>query len=174
MIFHRAIKKYGIDAFDFKILAIFDRVDAACYHEQAAILKFKTLIPNGYNCTSGAPFTQYPGPISDTTRRKIGNSSKGRKASVVTRQKISEALKGNQNFLGQHRPDDVRKKISQTMLGKHNFLGQHHSIKTRRKMAKRMKGNQYALGHHPSENVRRKMSVANKAWWANKKNDALS
>lgn len=76
--FNRAVRKYGIDNFNFQILAIFDDVNAANYHENAAIKAFGTLAPGGYNLAGGSPKTKYFGPLSDETKEKIGNGNRGK------------------------------------------------------------------------------------------------
>lgn len=51
--FHRALKKYGIDNFEFTILAETDNVIDLNNLEIEFIAKLKTLKPNGYNITEG-------------------------------------------------------------------------------------------------------------------------
>jgi group I intron endonuclease len=123
--FYGAIEKYGTDAFDFKVLAIFDHVEAAAYHEQAAILGFGTQVPNGYNLCAGTPGTKYHGPNSEETRRRISESNMGR---------IS-------GYLGHHPSIETRKKLSDAKRGKRNkngnisFLGHHHTVEARAKIS---------------------------------------
>ena len=92
-LFSRAVKKYGIENFNFCVLAILDNVDEAARTEQAAILAFNTLFPNGYNLKAGAPGTLYNGSPTEETRRKMSISNKGKKRSTETCIKISNAQK---------------------------------------------------------------------------------
>jgi hypothetical protein len=54
--------------------------------------------------------------------------------SEETRQKMSEALKGNQNALGYKRTDAEREAIRQRTLGNQNFLGKKHTEEAKDKM----------------------------------------
>jgi group I intron endonuclease len=56
--------------------------------------------------------------------------------SEETRQKMSEALKGNQNALGYKRTDAEREAIRQRTLGNQNFLGKKHTEESKQKMRK--------------------------------------
>jgi len=69
--FNRAVEKYGINAFDFRVLAYLDNATEAARIEQAAIRAFGTLSPNGFNLNGGAPYTQYNGPPCPETRQKM-------------------------------------------------------------------------------------------------------
>jgi group I intron endonuclease len=155
--FNRAIKKYGITAFDFQVLAIFDRVEAAEYHEQAAILKFRTLAPDGYNLKAGAPCTRYSGSPSAATRKKISKGNTGHKP-----------------FLGRHHSIEARRKISESHKGCHPsaetlvklslvHTGQHLSEEARRKVSAALRGRPVSI------ETRAKMSASAKRRMTNKR-----
>jgi group I intron endonuclease len=55
-----------------------------------------------------------------------------------TRQKMSEALKGNQNALGYKRTDAEREAIRQRTLGNKNFLGKKHTEEAKQKLRKKV------------------------------------
>ena len=93
-LFRRAINKYGIDKFSFKVLAILDNVEEANRVEQGAIRVFSTLSPDGYNLNGGSPYTSYNGPFSQETKEKLSKSSMGKVISQEQRLKISVAFKG--------------------------------------------------------------------------------
>jgi group I intron endonuclease len=115
--FHNAVKKYGIEKFDFKVLAIFDRVDAAAYHEQAAIIKFGTLSPAGYNLRAGAPGTRYAGPFSAESRALMSKSMTGKSRgpqSLAHKQARSKAL------TGRHLSAEHRHNLSMACMGRPN------------------------------------------------------
>lgn len=170
--FNSAVKKYGIWTFDFKVLAIFDRVDAAAYHEQAAILKFGTLFPNGYNLRAGAPWTKYIGTPSEETRKKMSRALRGRPSPFLghhhteeTKKKMSEANMGNTKALGYRHSEESRRKISWTNC--------HRSEETRRKLSEASRSHHHSeatrkklsaanMGHHPSEETREKISWASR------------
>jgi group I intron endonuclease len=112
------VAKYGIDAFDFKILALFDLVSAADYHEQAAILGFNTLAPNGYNLRAGAPYTRYGGSLSLETKQKMIGNHNGQKTQFVlgyhptinTKQRMSAARKRTMVS------EEIRTRISDSLM----------------------------------------------------------
>lgn len=58
--------------------------------------------------------------------------------SEETRQKMSEALKGNQNALGYKRTDAEREAIRQRTRGNKNFLGKKHTEEAKEKMRKKV------------------------------------
>jgi group I intron endonuclease len=170
--FNNAVKKYGIDAFEFKVLAIFDRVDAARYHEQAAIVKFGTLSPAGYNLYAGAPFTQYAGAMRGNTNGK-GNLGKHHSLELRARQSIlqqghrsqSSEVRSLLSSLYKGKPGhsqslETRAKISLALMGK------SPSVETRAKIAE-------ANAKRPpiADETRQKQSTARKIWWINKKEE---
>ncbi len=106
--FNRAVQKYGIDSFSHHILAVFDDIEAANYHENAAIKAFGTLSPNGYNLVGGAPRSKYFGCHSDETKEKIGAAQRGKIISDDALRNLREAM----------RDPEVRSKISRAMKGK--------------------------------------------------------
>ena len=127
-LFASAINKYGIDAFDFNVLAILDNVSEAARTEQEAILKLNSLAPYGYNLRAGAPFTIYQGPISEETRRKLSEANMGKRPSAETLAKLSAAR------LGKKRPPEVGIKVGLAQKGK--FV----SEETRAKLSAAFKG----------------------------------
>lgn len=98
--FNLAVQKYGIEAFDHKVLAVFDDASAAAYHEHAAIVAFGTLAPNGYNLTSGASGYGYGGSPSAETRARLSAARRLRVTSPETRAKMSASRMGNKNAIG--------------------------------------------------------------------------
>jgi group I intron endonuclease len=118
--FNRAMLKYGYEAFDFQILAEFDDPSTADYHEQAAILAFRTLAPNGYNLTAGAPYTRYGGPLSEITRNKIRAVKVGQVISEEQRKKISETLTGRR-LSASH-----KEAIGIALVGNRRAVGKSH------------------------------------------------
>jgi group I intron endonuclease len=107
--FNRAVKRDGIEAFEFTTLAIFDNLDAVNYHENAAITAFGTLAPSGYNLVGGAPKSQYFGPMSDETKQKIGKANQKNTLTPEQQKKMLDARKGKpvwnkgKTFTAEHR-----------------------------------------------------------------------
>jgi hypothetical protein len=97
-----AIKKYGIDTFDFKLICVCFDEDLNKF-EIDYIEKYNTLVPNGYNL------------------RKGGNSGKQHEE---TKRKISETLKNkvdrvySKPQLGKPHTDETKRKISDSLKGK--------------------------------------------------------
>ena len=96
-----AIKKHGIDKFDFKLICIcFD--DDLDKYETMYIKQYDTMVPNGYNLREG------------------GNSSKHHEE---TKKKISEKLKNRTDLvhskpqLGKPHSDEIKRKISNSLKG---------------------------------------------------------
>jgi group I intron endonuclease len=181
-LFNAAVKKYGIEIFDYKVMALFGDVSAAAYHEQAAIRKLGTLAPEGYNLTAGAPCTIYGGSFSAETRAKISAALIGKSVSAETRAKLSAAQKGNKHLLGYVPTAETRVKISAANRGKAPWnKGKKHpysaetlkkigmankkrvvSAETRAKMSSAQKGNKYTLGHKLSVEHKAKIGAAGK------------
>ncbi|MCJ7529816.1 MAG: NUMOD3 domain-containing DNA-binding protein [Anaerolineales bacterium] len=143
--FNNAVKKYGINNFRRTILALFDDLDAAAYHERTAINVFRTLAPDGYNLMAGANSFGYGGPLS-----------------LETRSKMSESLKGNQNSAGKSPSADTRAKLSIALKGNRHNLGHKASEETKMKMGRSRMGNQNSRGVHPSPETRARISAAGK------------
>lgn len=104
----RALRKYGIDAFEVRpICSAFSR-DALNYLEQIVIAQFGSIAPNGYNLTFGGEGGGIPSeaarlslseahrgkPRSEETKRRIGAAQKGKTLSQEHRQNLSRAKKG--------------------------------------------------------------------------------
>ena len=159
-----AVKKYGKEAFVYEVLEanVFDEFLPDL--EVAYIANFNTVVPNGYNLTSGGEAAK---TLSDETRRKIGEAGKGRQHSIEARRKMSEARKGktlsaehrrkiSEANKGKTRSEEHCRKISEARKGK---KGKPHSAETRRKISEARKGKK---GKPHSVEARRKMSEARK------------
>lgn len=115
--FHRAIKKYGFENFDYEVVffTISSDPDRLKYlldtMEKYFIKKYNSYGSGGYNCTLGgegslgykhseevkmkmSDLAKKRKPISKETRRKLSESGKGRTVSEETRKKISIGNKG--------------------------------------------------------------------------------
>jgi len=121
--FHRAIKKYGIDAFNFRILAYLDNIAEAARIEHEAIISFGTLSPNGYNLISGEVGTEYAGPMSPELKLKLSkmfsgelNPSYGKPMSEDNKRKLIESHKGKKQT------EEHRRKITETLIKRRKIL----------------------------------------------------
>lgn len=93
--------------------------------------------------------------VSEESRKKMGDSRRGRKHSEETKRKIGEAHKGRKMTTEQV------EKMSASRIGKlsgadNPFYGKHHTEESLKKMSESKKG------IHPSEESRRKMSETHK------------
>lgn len=73
-----AMRSYGIEAFEYNILERDIDNDTLNDVERKYILNHNCRVPNGYNITPGGDHN----PHSEETKRKIGEKSKGRKATL--------------------------------------------------------------------------------------------
>ena len=127
--FDFAIKKYGWDNFEHKILMENLTKDEACRFEKEFIKKYKTSDDRyGYNISTGGESGAAGVIPSKETREKRGLSLRGRKITEETRAKMSEAAKGR-TF-----SEETRKKMSEA--AKKRTI----SEETRKKMAEASRG----------------------------------
>ena len=102
--FYSAIQKYGWDNFEHNILFVELTKEQACLKEQELIKEFNSMNREyGYNSTSGGDIF-------------VMNEE--------TKQKISQALVGNQNNLGHSCSEEKKKKISEAQKGR-EFTEEH-------------------------------------------------
>lgn len=106
-----AIKKYGREHFRVELLETLDEnipqsvVDAK---EVEWGIRLNCLSPNGYNLKLG----RGRGTVSNTTRRRISLSNRGKVVSEETRRRLSISHLGHKNS------DDTRRKLSDVFRGK--------------------------------------------------------
>ena len=102
--FYSAIQEYGWDNFEHNILFVELTKEQACLKEQELIKEFNSMNREyGYNSTSGGDIF-------------VMNEE--------TKQKISQALMGNQNNLGHSCSEEKKKKISEAQKGR-EFTEEH-------------------------------------------------
>jgi len=144
--FHRAIRKYGIDSFQFRILANVENYAELNELEKQFILKYKTSDHQfGYNQTLGGDGL-HP---NDEIRKKMSNSQIGKKHSQKQTEKIRIAN------IGKIRSPEIREKLSIAKKGINNpMFGKSLSVEHRRKMSIALR--------NPSEETRKKLSNAGK------------
>lgn len=88
--FARALRKYGVDGFDWQIIAYADSQKELNEKEAYWIRALKTQCPRGYNLAAGGR----NGKHSEATKRKIGNALRGRKKSAEHREALAANHKG--------------------------------------------------------------------------------
>jgi len=148
----RAIKKYGLDNFNIYVFEC-DECDLD-YFERGFIKQMNSLVPNGYNLTTGGNKKKH---LSDETKNKIVLSKTGKHC-------------GKDNYwYGKKFSYEHRKKISLSHIGlmvgeKHPWYGRRHSEETKTKM--RMNHADFSgvkspcYGRRASAESRKKMSAS--------------
>jgi group I intron endonuclease len=105
----RAIRKHGWNSFTWKVIEICptqEQLDSAeCYW----IERHNSISPHGYNVALGG---RGRGSVSDETRRKIGDASRGRVTSDDTKEKLSALMKLRVRSV------ETARKIGQANLGR--------------------------------------------------------
>lgn len=104
--FHCAIRKYGAEAFEHKILCEIYRETTEQLREvldyyECYYIKYYDSYNHGYNMTTGGD-GMIEFKASEETKQKISKANTGKTHSVETRTKISKALKGK-SFSEEHR-----------------------------------------------------------------------
>jgi len=162
-VFHRALRKYGFDAFEWKVLMREDNEDDLNESEIACIKMLKTKVPNGYNMTDGGegvsgwnPSWEWRDKNSENhigKKRskeaiiKTAEKNRGRKRSKQTCINISESKRGHK--LGPQSLEHIAKRVA-------SREGYKPSEETKSKISKTL------TGRSLSENTRAKMRKAHK------------
>ena len=167
--FYNAIKKYGWDNFNHKVLFAVE-----CKTEEELVFwldeweKYYIWLYdsfyNGYNSTTGGS----NGIMSEESKQKTSESLKGKPKSEEHKRKLSEARKGNKNpMYGKPRSEETKRKISEAKKSKPSkpFSEEH-----KRKLSEARKGNKNPMYGKPSprkgkpcsEETKQKMSEARK------------
>jgi group I intron endonuclease len=145
-----AIAKYGIDNFEFNIIAECKTINDLNQTEIECIKQYNSLCPKGYNIELGGKNS----PISEETKKKMSEAQLGTKNHMFGKthsNKAREAIsKANKGYCP---TEEVRRKISEANKGK------THSKETKSKLSEINKGktkissdiqdiirNEYAIG----------------------------
>lgn len=141
--FYQAIKKYGFDNFSSTILKVDLTVEEANYWESFFIKQFNTIHPNGYNLTSGGKNYE----VSNLTRTKQSLVTKGRRWSVESKQKHSEARQGEKNNrFGSKHSEQTKQQMRTSSIGKN--LGRVLTEEHKAKISKKLKGRNMGAVQH--------------------------
>ncbi len=144
--FSRAVKKYGWENFEHKIVAEGLTQDEACALEIKLIAKYRADNPDyGYNISKGGSLGNLGRPVSVETRAKISAKKKGKKLSEETKRKISETQKKKPHTAEHNRH------VSEALKGK--YVGELSS----------------AYGLKRSEETKKRMSESAKKGWEKRK-----
>jgi group I intron endonuclease len=168
-VFHRALWKYGKDAFKLETLGIFPHSSLnnmeAYYAEQFQSYIWDTNeeanISGGYNMMLCGQMNRQGMKHTSETLEKLSKASKGRKHTEETKSKISKGNTGKkmsaqavekhrQSMLGYKHTDEAKANMSKAGKGK------KHTEESKEKMSKSKKG------WNPSAETRANMSLAQK------------
>lgn len=100
-----AIRKYGSEAFVLEVICEGVDEEEASAIERGLIAAFKTMVPSGYNLTSGG---EYRKVLSEESRAKISRAAKGRKMSAEFRAQVSARFKGKSRIFSPQHLERVR------------------------------------------------------------------
>lgn len=127
--FYRAIRKYGLEQFDFEVLEECPEEELN-EREKHYIELYNTLYPGGYNLTEGGTGgDQYKNRTeaqNRETRIKMSQSHKGKKHSPEALRKMSESQKGKPRTharasrTGKKASPETCKKLSEMFSGENN------------------------------------------------------
>ena len=168
---HNAIKKYGREAFAYKILHKDIIPEMLDIFEVIAIKSHDTFAPNGYNLTIGGE----GGSPSEETREKLRLANLGKTLTPEHRQKIADANRGKKAS------EEARRKMSESHIGKpapnkgkklkltleqrkilsQRRKGSTHPPETKAKISESLKKTFRKKGGHSPE-AKAKISAANK------------
>lgn len=155
--FYRALNKYGIENFKWKVICICPNLNSLNKQEEYYIVYYDSM-NNGYNCTSGGLNSLH----SKETKNKIRQFQLGHIVSSKTRKKISE--NHAKSMLGRSHTKKTKQKISKANKGKegvrlfgkkNGMYGRCYSEKQRKYLSK------INLGKKVSKETRNKMSKNN-------------
>lgn len=143
---YRALKKYGLDAFEWEQIEHASSKDELDAKEKSYIQSYRaTNRRYGYNMTFGGEGGQH----TEEVKKRISDSNKGRVKSDQERKNISSALKGKYtkekaSWWGRKHSDEEKKKIGDAQKGdkNHNY-GKKASAETRRKKSEAIKGEKH-------------------------------
>jgi len=141
--FHRALKKYGFNNFEWEILFNSDIDSILCEKERHFIESLETMRPQGYNLTEGGDgISGYK--FSEAVRKKLSIIRKGKKVSQEVRAKISATKKGipNKGHKGHPISEETRAKISKALKGQTHKGNKNYrpTEETKKKISKALKG----------------------------------
>ncbi len=143
--FVNALRKYGLDGFNWQVICICPNIDSLNEQEEYYIIYYNTMDRGiGYNMQSGGANNL----LSDDTKDKIRQKALGRKTSKKTKEKLSKYHTG----MVMNISDEWRNQLRDKWGGKNNpmynshrtgidnpFYGKTHSDKTKKDLSNKIK-----------------------------------
>lgn len=143
--FYSALRKYKPNSFDVVIIANALTIEHLNDLEILLIAQYDSF-EKGYNSTSGGSVPTHRTPISEATRKKLSNASKGKsgfqghKHTASTKEKMRTAHLGNTYGLGYKHTKEAKDKISNASRGNTHAFGNRHSDSSKIKMSQVQRG----------------------------------
>jgi hypothetical protein len=179
-VFPRAIRKYGIDGFEFEVLCRCSSEEELDQKEVEMIRLLNSKKPIGYNMTDGGEGTSGR-EVSEEVREKMRACMTGRKHTREARARISAghigikhteetkakhraAMIGNKINLGRKATDETKAKLSAAKMGHKINVGRKQTAEWIEKRRKANIGNKYRAGHKWSEEHKAKLREACTGW----------
>lgn len=184
-ILKESFKKYGKQNFKREILEEFETKEAAFNAQEKYIIKYDTLIPNGYNLSPKGGHN-VKNCIGEETKKKISKSHLGQQLSEKTKNKIAQSMCGKKfGSCSEKRKENIRKTqigkfVSKETCEKISNANRNRKYEKRSQLfkeehSKRMKEyyakNPYIphVSHKRSEEFKEKHSIRMKEYYKNKK-----
>lgn len=167
-VFHRAIRKYGSDSFEWAVLFRDLDLDEMDILEREAIKVRNCFAPNGYNLTDGGNSQKI---IHEETKQKLREAANRQFESQEARMACGKSMRGKKvapeviarrsaTARGQKRSAETREKLRQKAIGR------CHTFETKQKIAEAARNQKNrvrppsALGKKRSEETKRRMREA--------------
>jgi len=114
---HTAIREFGFNCFEWKILEHLSPKEDANQHERDWIEKYRSTDSQyGYNNTNGGNNSF---EFTEDVKKKIGEAGKGRKPTEAQRRAASIRMRGSGNpFFGKHHTEEAKEKNGAAHRGK--------------------------------------------------------
>jgi hypothetical protein len=165
--FERALKEYGKNNFKREILEFFPSKQEAFDAQEKYIKKYNTLVPNGYNISPKGGYGVTKSCLSESTKKKIGDSSRGRIHSAESKlkmgrkgRKVSKETKEKMKISAKNRPPISEQTRLKMKIAK---LNKRMEEKSKIKLSNSKKGNPSPMkGKKHSDETKLKMSLSKK------------
>ena len=139
--FSSAIRKYGADVFEHRILSVAYSQAELDNLERIWIILLQTKTPNGYNLTAGGEAGTLGYRHTPAALVQIAVASKGRKVGVAARIKLSIA------HTGMKMPRDGVEKMAATKRGQPHILSPEGRLALSQKTSARLTGKKLSSEH---------------------------
>jgi len=159
---YNAMRKYGVDAFEFEVLEYCDK--EVLEEKERFWIKNLDSVNSGYNLTWGGESNK---DVSEETRKKLSVAKKGIKQTQETIEKRAAKIRGLKRTPEQNAAKSALMKgrgIGRKLSAEHievlktNFLGRKHSEESKLKMSQSKQGTVFSDDH------RAKLSESHKGY----------